>query len=152
MQKLAGIAVSSDKVNFVLIDLDNDQFTLVSQDTLKVPVGNRPDAYRIVHGQLVDLLRGAKIDCVCIKASAVSLGGTKKAHLDSAELRGVTMAASAAAVADVRCISKAATSRNFGNRKVDEYVRDDDFWTNRGLGALKKGLREAAFTAISEFA
>ena len=86
-----------------------------------------------------------------IKASAVSLGGTKKAHLEAAELRGVALAA-AVNVCEVRAVSKAVTSRTFGSRGVDEYLKDNDYWTGLGLGDLKKGMREAAFTAISQFA
>jgi hypothetical protein len=79
------------------------------------------------------------------------MGGTKMVHLEAAELRGVALAA-AAAVCDVRLVSKAATSRTFGNRGVDDYLRDNKFWTGHGLDAIKKGAREAAFTAISQFA
>lgn len=89
--------------------------------------------------------------CACIKASAVSMGGTKKAHLEAAELRGVALAA-AAAVCEVCSVSKSTTSRTFGDRSVDEYLKDDTFWDGHGLASLKKGMREAAFTVISQFA
>jgi sporulation-control protein spo0M len=48
-------------------------------------------------------------------------------------------------------MTKAAASRNFGTRKVDEYLKDDSFWAGQNLTTLKKGLREAAFAVISEF-
>ena len=149
-QKLAGMVVSSGEIDLVVLELDAGVFQLVSQATLKLPVGGRPEGYRVISGQLRDQLEAANIECACIKASAVSLGGTKKAHLEAAELRGVTLV-SAASVCDVRCVSKGLTSRTFGDRKVDEYLKDDAFWNGHGLGQLKKGMREAALMVISQF-
>ena len=150
-QKLAGMVVSSTEVDLVIFELDAGHFKLVSQAPLKAPVGDRAEAYRVVHEHLQDQLREANVECACIKASAVSLGGTKKAHLEAAELRGVALAA-AAAVCEVRSVSKATTSRTFGDRGVDEYLKDNTFWNGHGLADLKKGMREAAFTVISQFA
>ena len=128
---------------------DNGQFTLDGQTTLKLQAGGRPDAYSIIHGQFTDYVKQHQVQCVCFKGSAVSLGGTKLAHLQAAELRGVLQAAAAGAT-EVRTMTKSAASRNFGTRKVDEYLKDDSFWTG-SLATVKKGLREAAFAAISEF-
>src|SRR5438874_2459857 len=114
-QTLAGVVVSSWQVELVILELDNDTFGLVSAASINAPVGDRAEAYRIVHEQLQDQLREAGVECACIKASAVSLGGTKKAHLEAAELRGVALAA-AANVCEVRAVSKAVTSRTFGSR------------------------------------
>jgi hypothetical protein len=150
-QKIAGIVVSSTSVQLVILDEDNGDFELSSQLTLNLQVGSRAAAYRVIHNQLQDQLRQADIACTCVKGSAVSMGGTKKAHLEAAELRGVVMAA-AAGVCEVRSVSKSATSRNFGGRSVDEYMKDDAFWSGRQLDSIKKGMREAAFVAISQFA
>jgi len=146
------MVVSSSAVDLVILELDDGDFELVSAVSIKVQVGDRAKAYRVAHEQLQDQLREANIECACIKASAVSLGGTKKVHLQAAELRGVALAAAAAAGCDVRSVSKATTSRTFGSRGVDEYLRDDSYWEQLGLGDLKKGMREPAFTAISQFA
>jgi hypothetical protein len=89
------------------------------------------------------------IDRAVIKESAVSLGGTKKAHLQSAELRGVVMAA-LAKVTTVECKSKAVLSKTFGNRKVDDYLKDDKFWAREIKGAaVRSGSREAAFVLLA---
>lgn len=150
-QRLAGMVVSSSEVDLVILDVEAGHFDLISQSPVKVPVGDRAQAYRVVYEHLQDQLRESGVECACIKASAVSLGGTKKVHLEAAELRGVALAA-AAAVCEVRSVSKALTSRTFGNRGVDEYLKDNAFWNGIGLVGLKKGVREAAFTAISQFA
>lgn len=144
------MVVSSSEVDLVILELDNGNFELISQSPIKVPVGDKAQGYRVVSEHLRDQLTEANIECACIKASAVSIGGTKLAHLEAAELRGVALATSAA-VCEVKCISKAATSRNFGTRGVDDYLKDDGFWTGLGLSTLKKGRREAAFAAISQF-
>jgi hypothetical protein len=80
------------------------------------------------------------IDLAVVKASAVSLGGTKKAHLESAELRGVVMMA-LGSVTNVECKSKAVISKTFGTRKVDSYVKDDGFWLKEWT---KSNLQTAA--------
>jgi hypothetical protein len=83
-----------------------------------------------------------------IKGSAVSLGGTKLAHLEAAELRGV-VAAALASVTKVSYESKANISRNFGGRKVDEYLKDTSFWTKEASGDLRVGSREAAMVILA---
>jgi hypothetical protein len=150
--KLAGIKVSADSVSLVTMTKDDHgDFTLLDQSTLKLQTGARPDAYHVLQGQLTDYLRQRKIECVCIKGSAVSMGGTKLAHLEAAELRGVVGTASVASGASVKIVSKAKVSRNFGSRKFDEYLHDDQYWDDADLADVKKGMREAAFTAISQF-
>jgi hypothetical protein len=150
--KLAGIKVSADSVSLVTMTTDAaGDFTLVDQSTLKLQAGARPAAYHVLQCQLADYLQQRKIEYACIKGSAVSIGGTSLAHLESAELRGVVQAAAVAAGAEVRIVSKANVSRNFGTRKVDEYLRDDQFWIDASLAGVKKGMREAAFTVLSQF-
>jgi len=142
--------VSADAAQAVLLTKeDSGQFTLDGQTTLKLQAGARPDAYNTLHGQFADYVKQHQVQCVCFKGSAVSMGGTKLAHLKAAELRGVLQAAAAGA-AEVRTMTKAAASRNFGTHKVDEYLKDDTFWTG-SLATVQKGMREAAFAAISEF-
>jgi hypothetical protein len=150
--KILGAKVGSDVAEIVILTKeDNGDFTLEDQTTMKLQKGERPSAYDIFHGQLSDFIKHQKVKTVCIKGSTVSMGGTKLAHLHAAELRGVVQAAAASAGTEVRIMTKAAASRNFGTRKVDEYLKDDTFWAGLNLTTLKKGLREAAFAVISEF-
>ena len=116
----------------------------------KLQGGDRAAAYSVIGQQCHDYLRANGIAKVLIKASAVSLGGTKIGHLRSAELRGVIKGA-AASVCEVKEFSKAALSRNFGERKVDEYAKDDAFWVAHFSGQdLRAGSREAAIMLLAE--
>jgi hypothetical protein len=150
--KLLGAKIGSDMAEIVVLTKeDNGDFTLGDQTIMKLQDGARPTAYDTFHGDFLDFVSHQQVQTVCIKGSTVSLGGTKLAHLHAAELRGVVQAAAAAAGVEVRIMTKSAASRNFGDRKVDAYLKDDTFWTGLNLGPLKKGLREAAFAVISEF-
>ena len=74
----------------------------------------------------------------------------KLAHLESAELRGVVIAA-ARSICPVRSVTKATISRRFGERSVDEYVADDEFWSENVQGVhLRAGSREAALLLIAD--
>jgi|HubBroStandDraft_6_1064221.scaffolds.fasta_scaffold297340_2 hypothetical protein len=150
--KLIGVTVSASEVHVVLLTKNGtNDFTLDDQTTMNVQKGDRPEAYNTLHGQFSDYVRQHRVKSVCIKGSAVSLGGTTLAHLQAAELRGVVEAAAAAAGAEVRLMTKATASRNFGTRKVDEYLKDDTYWQDIDLQDLKKKMREAAFAAIYGF-
>ena len=150
--KLLGAKIGSDMAEIVVLTKeDNGNFTLEDQTTMKLHDGPRPTAYDTFHGEFSDFIAHQHVQTVCIKGSTVSMGGTKLAHLHAAELRGVVQAAAAAAGVEVRIMTKSAASRNFGDRNVDAYLKDDAFWTGINLGALRNGLREAAFAAISEF-
>ena len=79
-----------------------------------------------------------------------SRGGVKLAHLESAEVRGVVIAASRS-VCPVSCVKTATISRTFGKRKVDEIVRDEAFWKENVAGVpLRAGSREAALLLIAD--
>ena len=149
--KLLGVTVSAETADLVVLTKeDNGSFTLEAQTKLHLQNGDRPAAYDTIHGQFMDYVKQRKVECVCIKGSAVSMGGTRLPHLEAAELRGVIQAAASAAGASVRIMIKAAASRNFGTRKVDEYLSDDGYWDVLGLQLLKIGMREAAFAAICQ--
>jgi hypothetical protein len=149
---LIGVTVGADQIHVVLLEQNGSRaFTLADETTMNLQEGDRSAAYDVLHGQLFDYIRQHKAGCVCIKGSALSMGGTKMAHLEAAELRGVVRAAAASSSAEVRIMTKAAASRNFGTRKVDEYLKDDNYWGSLGLGSLRKGMREAAFAVIAEF-
>ncbi len=101
--------------------------------------------------KLTDYIRNHQVACVVIKASALSQGKTKLAHLEAAELRGMAMAAAAMAKVPVRMQRKAAISKSFGSRKADEYLKDDGFWAGNTTGAkLRSGSREAALIILAE--
>lgn len=148
--KIIGLTVGADEAHVVVLTKnDNGDYIFEDQTCLKLQEGDRPAAYNTIHGQFMDYVEQRQVQCVCIKGSAVSLGGTKLVHLHAAELRGVIQTAAAAAGTQVKLMTKAAASRNFGTRKVDEYLKDDDYWNKCGLADVKKGMREAAFVAIS---
>ena len=148
-KKFAGLAVASSEIDVVILTRKDGYFELVSQSVIKKHTGGNPQAYNVVYQQLKGLLVDTGVEQVFVKASAVSMGGTSLAHLEACELRGVALAA-AASVCTTECVTKANISRNFGERKADEYLKDNSFWESQGLGALKKGAREAALIAVSQ--
>ena len=150
-EKIIGVVVAPDEVRVVLLTKDATLgFILDEQTTMNLQHGGRAAAYNEIHGQFSDYVRQHHAKCVCIKGSAVNQKGTGGAHLRAAELRGVIQAAAATTGVEVRIVIKAAVSRK-STRKVDAYLKDDEYWESLGLPKLKKGLREAAFVAISEF-
>lgn len=150
-ERWVGIVVSGDKVIVVDAEVpDAGQLILQNDDTWKMQGGDRAAAYNVIGQQCRDYLRANGVTKVLIKGSAVSLGGTKIGHLRSAELRGVIKGA-AASVCEVKEFSKAALSRNFGDRKVDEYAQDSAFWVAHFAGEeLRVGSREAAIMLLAE--
>jgi hypothetical protein len=151
-QKIAGIKVSGDSLEMVVLEQDSTgAFTLANQTTMQLQSGDRASACNILHNQLSDYLTQRKVACTCIIGSAVMPGRSATlALLHSAELRGVAMAAAAAA-GDTKCVTKASIGRTLGDRKCDEYVKDEEFWDALGILGLKKGMREAAIVAVSQF-
>jgi hypothetical protein len=150
--KIIGVVVHSDYVDLVLLQQNAaDSFSLDDETALSLQTGERPAAYHILHGQFLDYVQQHQATCVCIKQSALSTGATKMVHLMAAELRGVVQAAAAASGVGVRLFNKSSVSRTFGDRKVDEYLKDHDYWDGIGLNSLKKGMREAAFAAVAMF-
>jgi hypothetical protein len=123
--------------------------SILADDTWRLQNGERAPAYAVLHQRCVDYLRENGIGSVVVKASALPTGPARLGLLTSAEVRGVILAA-AASVCDVKAISKAVISRTYGERKVDEYVQDDDFWGKQTQGGkLRKTSREAAMLAIA---
>jgi hypothetical protein len=87
---------------------------------------------------------------VVIKSSAVGQNNPTLAHLKSAELRGAISVASSGAGANTKMVQKAVISRTFGDRKADDYVKDDSFWEKSVSGELTKSRREAALLVLSQ--
>ena len=145
-----GIVVSSDRVNLVLADVDGaPPIVIQADDTWSLQQGDRAKAYHIIHQRISDYARENNLEQAVMKGSAVSLRGTKKVHLEAAELRGVVMSA-LAGVTNVVTVTKANISRNFGTRKVDEYLADESFWAKKATGGnLRIGSREAAMVILA---
>jgi hypothetical protein len=148
-EKIAGIKVTSDKAEVVILNHDAGDFELVRSFKLTLQKGELPEAYRILAQQVDARLRAEEVECSCIKATETG-GMIRKSQVESAETRGVVIAA-AAAVAKVKLMKKSSASKTFGDRKVDEYLGDGQFWEDEGLEDLPKGMREAAFAAIAVF-
>ena len=127
----------------------DDPIIILADDTWRLQKGDRGEAYDVMYRRCVNYLKENDVGNVVVKASALSMGSTKLGHLTSAELRGVIIAASAS-VASVRTSPKALISRTYGDRKVDLYLQDDEFWDKVTTGgALRKNSREAAMIVIA---
>jgi hypothetical protein len=147
-QILAGIVVSSSEADVVVLSVEDENLSFLGKSVFKVQTGGRAEAYRVLQEYLTDYLQDQKVAGVYVQASAVNRKGTTLGHLHSAELRGVCYAAAASACATVTPVNKGVVSRKFGERKVDEYVADSDFWKEHGLEAVPKGMRPAAFLVV----
>lgn len=145
----AGITVTSDEITMVRLVIDGENAEFQEDVTWSLQEGERPEAYKVILDRLTNHFRETGITKVAVKASSVNKGAVRLPHLLAAELRGVVLAASAQAGADVECKAKATLSRTFGQRKVDEYVGDDGFWDRNMLANLRKGSREAALQILS---
>jgi hypothetical protein len=145
-----GIVVSGDKVTIVDVEVDGDKpLVLQNDDTWTLQPGDRSEAYATMSQQAADYVRENAIKRVVVKESAVSGGAATMALLQSAELRGAVMAA-LGAIVPVEVRSKASISKTYGERKVDEYVADADFWKKEIVGVnLRAGSREAAMILLA---
>jgi hypothetical protein len=151
--RYAGLVVVGGAVTVVdaeVPDAADLPITVVSDFTWKLQKGERGPALAVVHQLCADYLVENKIERVVVKASAVASRSATLALLESAEVRGVVIAAAASVVSDVKALSKAVVSRTYGDRKVDDYLQDDTFWGEQTDGkALRKTSREAAMIIIA---
>ena len=151
-QRWLGLSASKDAVVMVDAEIPDDDGPIIikSDDTWRVQKGDRAAAYNVLHQQCADYIRENGIDAAVVKASAVAgKGSATLGFLLSAEVRGVVIAASASQC-PVKALSKAVISRTYGDRKVDEYVADDAFWTKQTEGGtLRKLSRESAMLLIA---
>lgn len=146
-----GINASKDSVSVIDAEIPRSgPIIILSDDNWKVQKGDRATAYSVLHQQCADYVRENGIGAVVVKASAVTgQGSAKLGLLTSAEVRGVLMAA-AGAHCTVKALSKAAISKTYGDRKVDEYCADDAFWAANTTGqSLRKMSRETAMLLIA---
>ena len=149
-KKWLGVIAASEKITVVFAGVpDTGPLVVQSDATWPLQSGDRPQAYAVMHKHVSDFVRENKIDRVVIKASALSMGSTKKAHLEACELRGV-VAGAAASITETEFIAKAHMSRTFGSRKVDDYLADTAFWKSETSGAtVRIGSREAALVLLA---
>ncbi|MDW9533624.1 hypothetical protein RWE87_27425 (plasmid) [Sinorhizobium meliloti] len=142
-------AVTSEKIILVEGSYNNDgTITVIKDETFNLEGGDRQLAYVVMHKRIADRL-SQDIEQVVLKASAGGQYAAKTVVLHSAELRGVFLSAVPAGV-NVTQVQKNAVSRNYGSRKVDEYVKDDNFIGEHFSGAgLRKGSREAAILLLA---
>ena len=145
-----GFVASGSRLNAVHLEIDGDHPVLTNQFTWKLQSGDETLAYAALYERVKEYIQNNSITTVVIKASAVGKNKATLAHLKSAELRGVICAASVAGGAVTKLIQKGTISRTFGDRKVDDYVKDDSFWDDQLLGDLNKGKREAALLVLSQ--
>jgi hypothetical protein len=148
-ERWLGVVVSGDRVTVVDAEVPKSGPLVIQSDqSWPLQQGDRIEAYVVMSQQVSNYATEHGINRAIVKESAVSLGGTKKAHLLSAELRGVVITALATATS-VECKSKAAISKTFGDRTVDEYVADNGFWKKEINGQLRVGSREAALVLLA---
>lgn len=152
-ERWVGFVASGASVVVVDVEVPDDAaepIIVQSDQTWRLQKGDRAAAYHVLHQQCTNYLEENGADVAIVKSSAVlGGGGMKLAHLEGAEVRGVLIAA-AASVCEARILSKAVISRTYGDRKVDEYLKDDDFWDEHVEGGdLRTGSREAAMLLIA---
>jgi len=141
--------VTSEKIVLTEGVLNDDEtVTIVKDETFDLEKGDRQLAYVVMGKRIRDRL-SQDIDQVVLKASAGGKNAATSAVLHAAELRGVFLGAVPEGL-PVKQLQKAALSRHFGSKKVDDYLKDDAFFKKRFGGAdLRKGSREAAFLLLS---
>jgi hypothetical protein len=151
-KRYVGFVVVGEVVTVVDAEVPNigtKPITILYDATWNLQNGDRGAALAVLHQRCADYVRENEVDIVVVKASALPTGAAKLGLLTSAEVRGVVIAA-AASISRVQILSKAVISRTFGERKVDEYVKDDDFWNaNTTGGKLRKTSREAGMLIIA---
>jgi hypothetical protein len=150
IERWLGVVVSGDKVTLVDAEVDGDDpLVLQSDQTWNLQSGSRAEAYSIMSKQIADYAREHSITRAFVKESALTRNAATKALLTSAELRGAIMAA-LGGVVPTETKSKASISKKFGERKVDEYLKDDGFWKQEIQGApLRNGSREAVIVLLA---
>lgn len=151
MDRWLGITISGDKAVIVdaTIPPEKGDIIINADFNIKLQKGNRPAAYSAFSQELGDYVRENHVTRVIIKGSALPQAGKPKLTLlEAAELRGVAIS-TCANVCETETITKAAISRNFGDRKADEYIEDQDFWAEHFSGELRAGSREAAFCILA---
>lgn len=148
MTSVAAI-VASDAIILVEGECNADgTVTVIKDETLDLEPGDRRKAYAIMVTRIRDRLKNG-VDTVILKASSGGQFAAKTVVLHAAELRGVFLSAVPSEVEVVQRQKKAVSKGR--SRKVDDYLKDDAFFSTKFDGAkLRKGSREAAFLIVNE--
>lgn len=150
-ERRVGIVVTGGTVKVVDAEVPDDAdepITIIADDTWQLQDGPHPEAYNVIARRCANYLKENKIARAVVKASELS-GSTKLAHLESAELRGVIIAAATSAT-EVTLIKKSIITKTYGAKKFDEYLKDKAFWDEHTTGGdLRKTSREAAMVLIA---
>ena len=146
---VVGVVVGSEKVVLVEGETGADgTVTLLKDETLDLERGERHRAYAIMHKRITDRFSHGNIERVVVKASSAGRYTIGAGALNAAELRGVVLSALPNGI-EVKVPHKKTISRDFGSRKVDEYIGDETWWQDHFAGECRKGSREAAFLIIA---
>lgn len=151
--RCVGIVVGGETVWIVDAEVPDDPESpigILADNKWDLQDGDRASALAVMSRRCANHIRENKVVCAFVMASGAPLGSARvEPLLKSAELRGVVIAA-AAQQAVVKMVSKKTVSRNYGDRKFDEYLKDDDFWRAQTIGKpLRKTSRPAAMVVVA---
>ncbi|MER9838096.1 hypothetical protein NKJ28_24415 [Mesorhizobium sp. M0145] len=148
---MASVAAVVSSSSIILVEGEynaDGTVTIIKDETLNIESGDRHKAYAIMATRIRDRLT-SDVDTVLVKASSGGQFAAKTVVLHAAELRGVFLSA---IPTHVEVVQKQIKTVSRGrSRKVDEYVKDDDYFDEKFGGVnLRKGSREAAFLILNE--
>lgn len=145
---IIGAVVASEKIILVEGEVrDDGTIALIKDEKFNLEDGDRQRAYKTMHQRISDRL-GRGVEQVVLKASSANKFTASQDALHAAELRGVFLSAIPDGV-EVKQPHKKNLSRDYGSRKIDEYIKDDDWWSKYFIGECRKGSREAAILILT---
>ena len=152
-ERCVGMVVEGETVWIVDADVPEDPqlpVDILADNKWDLQDGDRATALAVMSRRCASHIKENKVVCAFVMASGAPLGRARvEPLLKSAELRGVVMAAAAQQTA-VKMVLKKTVSRTFGDRKFDEYCKDDAFWKAHTTGkALRKTSRPAAMVVVA---
>lgn len=136
------------EITYVLIKNDDtEKLTLLDQGALKLSKStSRTADIGELFKQLKKLIALHQVNFILIKAS-VSTQDMNLAHLYTAEIRGICVAAAMSTKTQAKLISPAATFAQSG--KVKETLKNDDLFTRHIEGELPKTKRDLALLTLN---
>lgn len=151
-ERRVGIVVTGSTVRIIDANIpkdEDDPIEILSDDKWDLQQGSRAEAYDVIYRRCSSYLKEHKISRAVFKASEIARPA-KLAHFESAESRGAVIAAAAGSGVPVTLIKKSVISKTYGERKVDEYLQDDEFRDEQTTGgSIRKASREAAMVLIA---
>ena len=146
--KAVGVVIVSDKIVMVEGDVRADGTVALTKDeAFDLEDGERHLAYNVMHRRIADRFSSGA-DRVVLKASSGGKFSGTQASLNAAELRGVFLSALPHRV-DVIQLHAKNVSRDFGSRKIGDYIKDEVWWSQNFTGNCRQGSREAALMIIA---